>query len=182
MAAAGPAGAGGAGAGGAGAGGAGAGGAGAGGAGPAGAGPAGGAVWPRKDEFLRLKALRQTLVLLSDAEVGKEYYVRFGWNADPLFYFTQSLARCILERPNGEKVFVGDIVDYDGNILRLGVVFDIINARETIFIWPPPNEGTGGTRERTPYQEWNGGSGGTASRKKSRKLKRKNRKSRKNRR
>jgi hypothetical protein len=153
-------------------------------AGPAAAGPAaaGGGLWARKDEFLRLKQHRQTLVLLSDVEVGKEYYVRFGWNADPLFYFTQSLARCILERPNGEKVFVGDIVDYDGNILRLGVTFDIINARETLFIWPPPNEGTGGSRERLPRPEWNGGSGGTASRKKSRKLKRKNRKSRKNRR
>jgi len=144
---------------------------------------AAGGAWARKDEFLRLKEQRQTSVLLKDVEVGKEYYIMFGYNANPLFYFTRSLATCNqdLGGPNNAKQFVGDIVDYDGNILRLGVVFDIINARETIFIWPPPNEGTGGTREITPYPEWNGGSGGTASRKKSRKLKRKNRKSRKNR-
>ena len=149
-------------------------------AGPAGA---GGGAWARKDEFLRLKEQRQTSVLLKDIEVGKEYYIMFGYNANPLFYFTRSLATCNqdLGGPNNAKQFVGDIVDGDGNIISLGVTFIIDIGNENIFQWPPPNEGTGGSRELHPRPVWNGGSGGTASRKKSRKLKRKNRKSRKNR-
>ena len=153
-------------------------------AGPAGAG-GGGPVWPRKDEFLRLKGLRQTLVLLSDAEVGKEYYLMFGNNPNPLFSFNYSLATCVrdLGGPNNEKEFTGDIVDGDGNIIGLGVTFSInSDGNETIFTWPPPNEGTGGTRQLHRHAVWNGSTGSTASRKKSRKLKRKNRKSRKNRR
>jgi hypothetical protein len=148
------------------------------------AGPAGGAVWPRKDEFLRLKDLRQTVVLLKDVEVGKEYYIMFGYNVNPLFWFKYSLATCVrdLGGPNNEKEFLGDIIDREGNIVSLGHTFRIDDRSVNIFMWPPTNEGTGGTREQHPRPEWNGGSGGTASRKKSRKLKRKNRKSRKNRR
>ena len=148
------------------------------------AGPAGGGLWPRKDEFLRLKEHRQTLVLLSDVEVGKEYYIMFGYNANPLFSFKRSLATYVRDLPNNEKEFVGDIVDEEGNIagLGLGVTFSINSGYETIFTWPPPNEGTGGTRQLHRHPVWNGSTGSTASRKKSRKLKRKNRKSRKNRR
>ena len=150
----------------------------------AGAGPAGGGIWPRKDEFLRLKDLRQTLVLLSDVEVGKEYYIMFGYNANPLFSFKRSLATYVRDLPNNEKEFVGDIVDEEGNIAGLGlsVTFSINSGHETIFTWPPPNEGTGGSRQLHRHPVWNGSTGSTASRKKSRKLKRKNRKSRKNRR
>jgi hypothetical protein len=150
-------------------------------AGPAGA---GGGVWARKDEFLRLKGLRQTLVLLSDAEVGKEYYIMFGYNANPLFWFKYSLATCVRDigGPNNEKEFVGDIIDREGNIVSLGVTFNINSRHENIFMWPPPNEGTGGTRQLHRHPVWNGSTGSTASRKKSRKLRRKNRKSRKNRR
>ena len=151
-------------------------------AGPAGAG--GGGLWPRKDEFLRLKQQTQKMVLLSDVEVDKEYYLMFGYNPNPLFSFNYSLATCVrdLGGPNNEKEFTGDIVDGDGNIVSLGHTFRIDDRSVNIFMWPPTNEGTGGTREQHPRPEWNGGSGGTASRKKSRKLKRKNRKSRKNRR
>ena len=140
--------------------------------------------WPRKDEFLRLKQQTQKMVLLSDVEVGKEYYIMFGYNANPLFWFKYSLATCArdLGGPNNEKEFVGDIVDSDGNIVSLGVTFNINSGHENIFMWPPPNAESGASREQHPRPEWNGGSGGTASRKKSRKLKRKNRKSRKNRR
>jgi hypothetical protein len=152
-------------------------------AGPAGAG-GGGPVWPRKDEFLRLKQQTQKMVLLSDVEVDKEYYLMFGYNPNPLFSFNYSLATCVrdLGGPNNEKEFTGDIVDGDGNIVSLGHTFRIDDRSVNIFIFPPPNEGTGASREQHPRPEWNGGSGGTASRKKSRKLKRKNRKSRKNRR
>ena len=143
------------------------------------------AAWPRKDEFLRLKEQRQTLVLLTDVEVGKEYYIMFGYNANPLFSFKRSLATCVrdLGGPNNEKEFTGDIIDGVGNIAGLGVTFSInSDGHETIFTWPPPNEGTGGTRQLHRHPVWNGSTGSTASRKKSRKLKRKNRKSRKNRR
>ena len=148
------------------------------------AGPAGGGLWPRKDEFLRLKDLRQTVVLLKDVKVGKEYYIMFGYNVNPLFWFKYSLATCVrdLGGPNNEKEFTGDIIDREGNTVSLGHTFRIDDRSVNIFMWPPTNEGTGGTREQHPRPEWNGGSGGTASRKKSRKLKRKNRKSRKNRR
>ena len=91
----------------------------------AGAGPAGGGIWPRKDEFLRLKDLRQTLVSLSDVEVGTEYYIMFGYNANPLFSFKRSLATYVRDLPNNEKEFVGDIVDEEGNIAGLGVTFSI---------------------------------------------------------
>ena len=153
-------------------------------AGPAGAGGGGGPVWPRKDEFLRLKEQRQKLVALSDVEVGKEYYLMFGNNPNPLFSFNYSLATCNqdLGGPNNEKEFTGDIIDGDGNIIRLGHTFRIDDRSVNIFIFPPPNEGTGGSREQHPHPVWPGGTGSTASRKKSRKLKRKNRKSRKNRR
>ena len=152
-------------------------------AGPAGA---GGGLWPRKDEFLRLIKERQQLVLLSDVEVGKEYYIIFGYNVNPLFWFKYSLATCVrdLGGPNNEKEFTGDIIDREGNIVSLGHTFriDDRSGHETIFTWPPPNEGTGGTRQLYRHAVWNGSTGSTASRKKSRKLKRKNRKSRKNRR
>ena len=150
-------------------------------AGPAGA---GGGLWPRKDEFLRLIKERQQLVLLSDVEVGKEYYIIFGYNVNPLFWFKYSLATCVrdLGGPNNEKEFTGDIIDREGNTVSLGHTFRIDDRSVNIFMWPPTNEGTGGTREQHPRPEWNGSSGATASRKKSRKLKRKNRKSRKNRR
>ena len=148
------------------------------------AGAGGGGIWPRKDEFLRLIKERQQLVLLSDVEVGKEYYIMFGYNANPLFSFKRSLATYVRDLPNNEKEFVGDIVDEEGNIAGLGlsVTFSINSGHETIFTWPPPNEGTGGTRQLHRHPVWNGSTGSTASRKKSRKLKRKNRKSRKNRR
>ena len=154
-------------------------------AGGAGAGPAGGGIWARKDEFLTLKKQKQQFILFSDVEVGKEYYIQFGYNADPNFSFKSSLATCTqyLGGPNNEKQFVGDIVDGDGNIVRLGVIFTVAdNSTACIYTWPPPNEGTGGSREQCPYPVWPGGTGSTASRKKSKKLKRKNRKSRKNRR
>jgi hypothetical protein len=149
-------------------------------AGPAGAGAG---AWARKDEFLRLTEQSQKMVLLSDVEVGKEYFIMFGYNANPLFWFKYSIATCVRDigGPNQEKEFVGDIVERDGNIVNLGVTFNINSGHENIFMWPPPNDGSGGSREIL-RPEWNGGSGGTASRKKSRKLKRKNRKSRKNRR
>ena len=143
---------------------------------------AGGGLWPRKDEFLRLIKERQQLVLLSDVEVGKEYYIMFGYNANPLFSFKRSLATYVRDLPNNEKEFAGDIVDGDGNIFGLGVTFSINSGHETIFTWPPPNDGTGGSRQLHRHPVWNGSTGSTASRKKSRKLKRKNRKSRKNRR
>lgn len=144
---------------------------------------AAGGLWPRKDEFLRLKEHRQTLVLLSDVEIGKEYYIMFGYNANPLFSFKRSLATYVRDLPNNEKEFVGDIIDGDGNIFGLGVTFSINSGgHETIFTWPPPNEGTGGTKQLHRHAVWNGSTGSTASRKKSRKLKRKNHKSRKNRR
>ena len=146
------------------------------------AGPAGGGIWPRKDEFLRLKEQRQTLVLLSDVEVGKEYYIMFGYNANPHFSYRRSLATYVRDLPNNEKEFMGDIVDGDGNIVGLGMTFSINSGHETIFTWPPPNDGTGGSRQYHRHPVWNGSTGSTASRKKSRKLKRKNRKSRKNRR
>ena len=151
-------------------------------AGGAGAGPAGGGIWARKDEFLTLKKQKQQFILLSDVEVGKEYYIMFGYNANPLFSFKRSLATYVRDLPNNEKEFVGDIVDGDGNIIGLGMTFSINSGHETIFTWPPPNEGTGGTRQLHRHAVWNGSTGSTASRKKSRKLKRKNRKSRKNRR
>ena len=149
-----------------------------------GGGAGGGPVWARKDEFLRLKDQRQKYVLLSDVEVGKEYYIMFGYNANPLFWFKYSLATCVrdLGGPNNEKEFTGDIVDREGNIVSLGETFNINSGDENISMWPPPNAESGASREVHPRPEWNGGSGGTASRKKSRKLKRKNRKSRKNRR
>jgi hypothetical protein len=146
-------------------------------------GPAG-PVWARKDELMTLKQQTQTVVPLSDVEVGKEYFIMFGYNANPLFWFKYSIATCVRDigGPNHEKEFVGDIVDNGGNDPHLGVTFRINNSRhENIFQWPPPNDGTGGSREILRY-EYNGGTGSTASRKKSRKLKRKNRKSRKNRR
>ena len=147
------------------------------------AGLAGGGVWPRKDEFLRLIKERQQLVLLSDVEVGKEYCIMFGHNDNPFFSFKRSLATYVRDLPNNEKEFVGDIVDGVGNIAGLGVTFSInSDGHETIFTWPPPNEGTGGTRQLYRHAVWNGSTGSTASRKKSRKLRRKNRKSRKNRR
>ena len=147
------------------------------------AGPAGAGAWARKDEFLRLKQQTQKLVPLDDVEVGKEYYLMFGYNPNPLFYFNYSLATCVrdLGGPNNEKEFTGDIVDGDGNIVSLGHTFRIDDRNVNIFMWPPPNAESGASREQHPRPEWNGGSGGTASRKKSRKLKRKNRKSRKNR-
>ena len=140
--------------------------------------------WPRKDEFLRLKQQTQKLVPLDDVEVGKEYYLMFGYNPNPLFSFKYSLAICVrdLGGPNNEKEFTGDIVDGDGNIISLGHTFRIADRNVNIFMWPPPNAESGASRELHLRPEWNGGSGGTASRKKSRKLKRKNRKSRKNRR
>jgi hypothetical protein len=139
--------------------------------------------WARKDEFMRLTEQSQKEVSRSDVEVGKEYFIMFGYNANPLFWFKYSIATCVRDigGPNQEKEFVGDIVERDGNIVNLGVTFRINSRHENIFLWPPPNDGSGGSREILRY-EWNGGSGGTASRKKSRKLKRKNRKSRKNRR
>ena len=149
------------------------------------AGPAGAGAWARKDEFLTLKQQTQKVVSLSDIEVGKEYRIQFGYNANPLFWFKESLATCVRDigGPNHEKEFMGDIVEGEGNIVRLGVTFSVADRSVNIYQWPPPNEGTGGSRELHPRPVWNGGSGGTASyRKKSRKNKRKNRKSRKNRR
>jgi len=154
------------------------------GGGGAGGGGAGGGAWPRKNEFLTLTQQVQKLVSLSDIEVGKEYYIQFAYNANPLFWFKYSLATCVrdLGGPNKEKEFTGDIVDIDGNIFGLGVTFRINSRHENIYIWPPPNAESGGSRELYPIPEWNGGTGSTPSRPKSRKIKRKNRKSRKNRR
>ena len=146
---------------------------------------AGGGIWARKNEFLTLKKQTQQFILLNNVEIGKEYYIQFGYNADPNFSFKSSLATYTqdLGGPNHAKQFVGDVVDGDGNIIWLGVTFTVDdNSTANIYTWPPPNAESGASIELHTLPEWNGGSGGTASRKKSRKLKRKNRKSRKNRR
>jgi hypothetical protein len=151
-------------------------------AGPA---AAGGALWPRANEFLRLKEQTQKVVALDEVEVGKEYYLQFGYVTDPLLRWHYSIATCTRDigGVNKEKEFTGDIIDRDGVITTPSYVFRVNknSSYTNIFIWPPPNAESGASRELHPHAEWNGGSGGTASRKKSRKLKRKNRKSRKSR-
>jgi len=152
-------------------------------AGPA---AAGGGLWARANEFLRLKEQTQKGVPLDEIEVGKEYYLQFGYVTDPLLRWHYSIATCTRDigGVNMEKEFTGDIIDRDGVVTTPSYVFRVNknSSYTNIFIWPPPNAESGASREGHPYPEWNGGSGGTASyRKKSRKLKRKNRKSRKSR-